>query len=404
MKVLYSAAHGGFGGENAPLGGGAAVFEMLCTEWERTRPFPLDRVTPEGVTGSGITKFSTGEYARFCRAFEAQSTAAIRREDPKATVVLCNDIAEGPDFAALADEGYRISVVWHVDVVAYIASIYCRGLLRPRWLTIAHRLFGRAYPEILQLIFAKQAACVRHAAAHFVPSPLMKDVLLDCYPEADAERIHVLPWGAPPGDPPAPRQSARAALGLPEDALVLLTLSRLSPEKNQQILLDALAEWEQRADFPERPVHLLLCGAAAYMEGKRHEEMLRRRAARLRRTKVHFPGHVHGESKRHAFSAADLYVFPSRHESYGLTLMEAFSYGLPALTLDHAGARAAMRPEFGTVATPDRFAAALRGLASADLSAMGAAAQHFALENPFSRAASTLARKLAALPSSYTRE
>ena len=44
---------------------------------------------------------------------------------------------------------------------------------------------------------------------------------------------------------------------------------------------------------------------------------------------------------------ADLYVFPSIHESYGLTLLEALHAGLPAVCLDHHGAREVMRPEFG---------------------------------------------------------
>ena len=38
-----------------------------------------------------------------------------------------------------------------------------------------------------------------------------------------------------------------------------------------------------------------------------------------------FPGYVTGERKRAFFALADLYVFPSRHESYGLTLLEALA-------------------------------------------------------------------------------
>ena len=57
-------------------------------------------------------------------------------------------------------------------------------------------------------------------------------------------------------------------------------------------------------------------------------------AARLKRTRVVFPGYVTGERKRAFFALADLYVFPSRHESYGLTLLEALAAGLPAVCLD----------------------------------------------------------------------
>jgi glycosyltransferase involved in cell wall biosynthesis len=395
VKVLYTAAHGGFAGEHAPLGGGAAVFEMLTAEWSATKPFPLIRFTPQSVTGHDIIGFNTSSYARFSRAFEAASTKAIAGQDPATTAVLVNDIAEGPDFRAL--RSYKIAAVWHVDVVAYIAAIYCRGWLSPETLVRLHRRLGGLYPDVLQLIFQKQSDCLRYSAAHIVPSPAMKEIILRCYPETDPARIHVLPWGAPPAAAPLDRQEARTRLGIPADALVLLTLSRLSPEKNQQLLLDALAKWERRADCPE--IHVCICGGAAYMHGRKHEALLRAKAASLSKIHVTFPGHVHGEQKQLYFSAADLYVFPSRHESYGLTLMEAFQYGLPALTLDHAGARAVMQPAFGAVATEATFLDALRTLVDSGLADKGRAAQAFAARHPFAHAAAELARLLIALPS-----
>ena len=399
MKVLYTAAHGGFAGEHAPLGGGAAVCDMLAAEWARTRPFELSLFTPRDVTGHDIIGFDTGSYARFSRQFEAASTRAIRACDPASTVVLVNDIAEGPSFRALRAEGYRMATVWHVDVVAYIASIYCRELVRPETLVRIHRSIGGLYPDVLRLIFEKQKDCVEACAAHFVPSPAMKEIILRCYPGTTPEKVRVLPWGAPPVAGAIDRAEARRALDVEDDALVLLTLSRLSPEKNQQLLLDALAEWERRPDFPLRPVRVFVCGGAAYMHGRKHEEMLRAKAARLRRTRVSFPGHVHGEAKQRYFSAADLYVFPSRHESYGLTLMEAFQYGLPALTLDHAGARAVMRPEFGAVARAETFLEELARLAAGDLASMGSAAREFARARPFADTARELAAELGRLQS-----
>lgn len=395
MKVLYTAAHGGFAGEHAPLGGGAAVCDMLAAEWATTRPFALSLFTPQSVTGQDIISFDTRSYARFCRQFEAASTAAIRRHNPDDTVILVNDISEGPDFKAVRD--YRIATIWHVDVVAYIAAIYCRDLVRPETLVKLHLGLGVLYPEILKLIFQKQSDCLRYSSAHIVPSPAMKEIILRCYPNGDPAKIHVLPWGAPPALPPVQKRQARAALQLPDDALVLLTLSRLSPEKNQQLLLDALAEWERQPDFPQRPVYAILCGGAAYMHGQKQEALLRGKAAKLQKAKVVFPGHVHGAQKQNYFSAADLYVFPSSHESYGLTLMEAFQYGLPALTLDHAGARAVMQADFGAVATAQTFLHELKQLAQSDLTAKVRAVQTFAQLHPFSNAAAGLAHILARL-------
>ena len=46
MRVLYTAAHGGYSRENVPLGGGGAVCDQLMLEWSRTRPFDVELVTP----------------------------------------------------------------------------------------------------------------------------------------------------------------------------------------------------------------------------------------------------------------------------------------------------------------------------------------------------------------------
>ena len=391
MKVLYTAAHGGFEGEHAPLGGGAAIFEMLSSEWAAAQPFDLKPFTPQSATGHDIINFDTASYARFSRQFEAAATTAIQQHDPSDTVVLVNDIAEGPDCKALRN--YKIVTIWHVDVVAYIAAIYCRGLAVPETLVKLHRIFGALYPDVLQLIFQKQSDCVRYSAAHIVPSHAMKEIILRCYPQTDDSKIHVIPWGAPPALAPIDKQKARKLLQIPEDALVLITLSRLSPEKNQQLLLDALAAWEREPGYPN--IYAFLCGGAAYMHGKKHEELLRAKAAKLAKTKVIFPGHVHGERKQQYLSAADLYVFPSSHESYGLTLMEAFQYALPAITLENA----VMRPAFGAVATKATFLSKLRELAQSDLAAKGRAARIYAEQNPYANAAAALARILTAIQS-----
>ena len=91
-------------------------------------------------------------------------------------------------------------------------------------------------------------------------------------------------------------------------------------------------------------------------------EKLHRRAARLKRTRVVFPGYVTGERKRAFLALADLYVFPSRHESYGLTLMEALAAGLPAVCLDTTGARSVMREEFGALVPESGLRAAIARL------------------------------------------
>jgi glycosyltransferase involved in cell wall biosynthesis len=397
-KVIYTAAHGGFSREAVPLGGGAAVFEHLVVEWSRTQPFELQTITPDilgssAPSGGELVQFGERAYARFCRDFECASTAEILRHDPAQTMVLANDISEGPDFAKLGARGYRIYSIYHVDVVAYVAAIYGRGLIGPETTVRWYRRLQRVLPEMAKLVWEKQEASVRHSRGLVVPSEGMRDVLLRCYPECPPEKIYVLPWGnwnpETLGDP----QPLRREFGLPGNARVLLTLSRISPEKGQDLLLEALLKWEQRDDFPAYPLWLFVCGDAAFMQGRRFREKLRIMAARLKRTHVVFPGYVTGERKRGFFALADLYVFPSRHESYGLTLLEALAAGLPAVCLDTTGARSVMREEFGRLVPPSGLRAAIASLLTDEerRKQMGAAAGEFARSQRFSDRAAELA-------------
>jgi glycosyltransferase involved in cell wall biosynthesis len=377
------------------------VFEHLTAEWQCTQPFELQTITPailgtSAPRGGELVKFSERAYARFCREFERASTAEILRHDPAQTVVLANDVSEGPDFAELGARGYRIYTIYHVDVVAYVAAIYGRGAIAPETTVRWYPRLRWFLPEIAKLVWDKQEASMRHSRGLIVPSKGMREVLLRCYPQCLRKKIHVLPWGNWNAEAPGDPEPLRRELGVPHDAQVLLTLSRISPEKGQDLLLQALLEWEQGEDFPKNPLWLIVCGDAAFMQGRRFLDKLRGLAARLKRTRVVFPGYVTGERKRAFLALADLYVFPSRHESYGLTLMEALAAGLPAVCLDTTGARSVMQEEFGALVSPRGLRPAIASLLAdaGRRKQMSSAAREFARSQRFSDRAAELATLL----------
>lgn len=380
--ILYTAAHGGFR-EAVPLGGGAAICDRLVDEWSRTKPFEFKLIRP-AVEARDIVRFSEREYAKFSRNFERTCTEEILKHDPATTTVLVNDVSEGPDFEALRD--YRIFTIYHVDVVAYVADIYFRGLLRPETTVKLYRRLRWALPSISKLVWEKQEASVVYSRGLIMPSEGMKEVMARCYPGCE-EKIHVMPWGAvdaPTGDAGALRRE----FGIPESARVLLTLSRISPEKGIDLLLEQLIRWDP-------PLWLFICGDAAFMQGVEYLKKLRMLAAKLKNTKVVFPGYVTGERKQSFFALADLYIFPSRHESYGLTLMEALAAGVPAVCLDHQGARGIMREEFGAVVEPSGLVPAIRRLLDdPKLAQRGSAARNFAVGQRFSHQATKLVQLL----------
>lgn len=374
--VVLVGAHLGYDLKQAPLGGGGAVGARLITHWVREKPFDLlvlgsGPVPPtEGIRYVQIGWKVPGEpsvpsalsvrgYASFCVQFARGVTEYLRRlaaeVDPTRVCVVHNDVSEGPDFAAVRALGYKQIGIFHVDVVDYVSRIYLRGLVSTRTLARAYRGlqrtgFDRLLPLVAQLVFGKQEECVQYCDLLVVPSRAMAEVLQRSYPTARG-KVRAIPWGAivdPPSDE-IELDDIRALYGIGRDTPVLVTLSRISPEKGQDLLLQALRIWEREV---REGVVLFVCGAPAFMHGHRFFTRLQRIARDLKRVEVHFPGYVAGAEKWAFLRTADLYVFPSRHESYGLTLAEALAAGLPVLTTDHRSARELVRPEFGLVVEP----------------------------------------------------
>lgn len=315
--------------------------------------------------------------------------------------MLANDISEGPAVRLLAGRGYRVFTIFHVDVVDYVTSLYFRGAVAPETTVRWYRKLHSFLPDMAALVWDKQEAAVEASRGLIVPSPRMAEVIQRCYPSCPAAKIHVLPWGnwhsIQEADPDS-AASLRREFHLPPDAHVLLTLSRISPEKGQDRLLESLLAWERSGGRHARRLYLFICGEAAFMQGRRHMGKLRSLAGQLKSARAIFPGHVTGERKRAFFSLADLYVFPSRHESYGLTLMEALPAGVPAVCLDTHGARSVMRPEFGALVQQSELAASIFTLLNDPPARerMRAAARAFAESDPFSARAARLAEILIA--------
>ena len=335
LEVLYAAAHADFP-DTEPLGGGKAVADYLIREWRAHEPFALSVLSPHSLElrqagrlpYKSLTDLSELEYARFCREFERATTSEILKRDPERCVVLGNDISEGPDFAALGERGYRMATIFHVDVVEYFTRFYLRGMVRPEILT-RFRWFG-VMPDVLKLVFEKQYQCVRHSARIVVPSAPMREVILRCYPWCPPEKIVVLPWGNVAAKPAV----TAPALDAGEDEIVIITLSRLSPEKGIERLLAALPY----LNVDGGKIRVFICGGPAYMKGQAYEQKLRRLAGPITTAHIEFTGHVTGARKAALLQRADIFVSPSRHESYGLAIAEALAAGCRVVSHQHYGA------------------------------------------------------------------
>lgn len=420
-------SHIGYPMERTPLGGGAMVGLQLVRHWKPDASWgltvlgsgpevPAPGVEYVRVAGreDGLVDLGELEYARFCREFEEQTTDWILSRSsaykPHDTVVVVNDISEGPTLARLTAAGYKVVSIWHVDVVDYFNKLYLRRFFAPEKLTRLHerlRDMGADWvlPDVLNLVFDKQRETVVHSSRMIVPSSAMAETILRCYGDVIGEselakRLLVVPWGVwseRPGEHDANRaEDLRDYNEIGPDTFVLLTLSRISPEKGVHLLLEALRLMELNGDFDGKDVRVFVCGEPAFMQGQAYMRKVRQAAAKLRKVKVVFPGYLDAASKRAYFSLAHLFVSPSVHESYGLNVVEAMHAGLPVLASDHYGVRDTLPPDAGRLVhypsprkAPPLIAAALRELMKdrEKLKKMGEEARRLADAMPFSAAA-----------------
>jgi glycosyltransferase involved in cell wall biosynthesis len=159
------------------------------------------------------------------------------------------------------------------------------------------------------------------ARAHVAVTPALARVALksgDC----DGTRLHVVPNGVDltrfkPSR--RARAQARLELGIPRDAWVVGTVGRLSPEKDQALLVDAMAN--QLGEHRQ----LVLVG-----DGPERAALAARVAATGRSRYVHMTGAR--SDVQNLLAAFDAFALTSRTEGLPLVLLEAMAMGLPVIS------------------------------------------------------------------------
>jgi glycosyltransferase involved in cell wall biosynthesis len=150
------------------------------------------------------------------------------------------------------------------------------------------------------------------------------------------DRVHHLPNGVTPeAFEGGERAAGRAELGWPADAIAFGCLSRIDPQKNQLLLVDAFADLV--AKHPEKTYRLLL-GGPRTDEGY-YQSILARVGERGIGSMTSVIPAVVAESQHHRnlLSALDCFVLPSRHEPFGIVVLEAWAAGLPVVVSDVGG-------------------------------------------------------------------
>lgn len=141
------------------------------------------------------------------------------------------------------------------------------------------------------------------------------------------------------------RAAARARIGLPPEAPVLVSVGGLVERKGFHRVIEQLPALRQR--FPGL-VYLVIGGSSP--EGDMSARLREQAAALDLKDAVRFLGPLPAEELRWPLSAADVFVLATRNEGWANVFLEAMACGLPVVTTDVGGnSEVVCRDELGTI-------------------------------------------------------
>jgi len=224
----------------------------------------------------------------------------------------------------------------HLDLLHGLAFATPLAAACPTVVTV-HDLSFLRYPDAfrpfnrLYLSLATKLSTRRAARVIAVSESTRQDVIRLC--GAPPERVIVVPNGVTadfrPADPVAVA-AFRRHQGLPPR--FILFLGTLEPRKNLVRLIDAYAQWRRASDGV---VKLLIAGGQGWF----YERIFQRVNELGLTDDVLFPGFVPGAELPWFYRAAELFVYPSRFEGFGLPVLEAMACGTPTITSTAAALR-----------------------------------------------------------------
>lgn len=153
------------------------------------------------------------------------------------------------------------------------------------------------------------------------------------------------------------REAKRREIGVPEDAFLLLSVGELNKNKNNQVIIRALAK------LGDRNVHYAIAGV-----GDMKDELLRLANELGVADQVHLLGYRRDIPELNG--SADVFCFPSRREGLGVAAIEALACGLPIVAARNRGTVEFIEPNKNGFLCPDHdaasFAHAISNLISDD--------------------------------------
>jgi phosphatidylinositol alpha-1,6-mannosyltransferase len=288
--------------------------------WEWWRRLPPESFAVLTSPHEGTAEFDAAQPYRIERTREPvllPHPFMVRRIDAMAREV-------GADLVVL-DPAVPLGLVGPSLALPYDVVLHGAEVTVPGRLPVTKQVLGHVLRNARHIVAAGgyPAAEAEHAAGRSLPITVVP-------PGVDVDRFHPLSADE--------RIAARRRFGVPDEAELIVGISRLVPRKGFDVAIRAVAR--MRASRPD----LVL----AISGGGRDDDRLRRLAADLD-APVLFLGRVPNDDLPALYGCADVYTMLCRNrwggleqEGFGIVFVEAAACGVPQVAGDSGGAAEAV--------------------------------------------------------------
>jgi glycosyltransferase involved in cell wall biosynthesis len=255
------------------------------------------------------------------------------------------------NFVPVVDESDGYSFAEHVSIPRklhrlgadllhsphYVLPLLCRRRAVVTIHDCIHLLFPEYLPNRMAFRYARfmMGSAIRRSALVFTVSEASRRDILRFYPDADPDRIHVVPNAIDvalledPGEEEMDRVRERYQIR----GRFVLYAGNVKPHKNLQRLISAFGLLKQRPGHEDLKLLIIGEGEGGERDGIHKHGQLRRcvEAAGVRQD-VRFFGFVPEHTLAALYRLASVFAFPSLYEGFGLPPLEAMACGTPVVT------------------------------------------------------------------------
>ena len=314
----------------APLG---HEVEILCLD-EPDSPWLKNSNVPTYALGPGRTPYRVS----------LRHTAWLRENLRNYDAVILNDVWQHTNFSAAL-----VARETHVPYFVYPHGSLDRTL---------HGVFPvRRFKKMAMWMLAERRV-LEHASAVFYTTQFEKELAEKAFwPYLPNDNGVVLPYcvGEPPEGHEDQMRAFRKAFPHLANNRFCLFLSRVHPKKGCELLIDAFAKIVRA----QPDLQLVIAGPQSPSYTRNLKRMAAKRGIE---NKITWAGMLTGDLKWGALRSAEVFVLPTRHENFGIAIVEALSCSSPVLISDKTNIAPIIKRHSAGIVGTDSAPSTLEGL------------------------------------------